>query len=347
MMEEAVINKVQAFLRAEKMTRKSLYENLLAEGVVKPNSEKCFYELLEYALDEGIISSNKIIKFKKKKGKLPEIFSTDQLIKMFDEVDRPKLGVCMWLGFFCGLRIREICNLRVEEVDLNNKVIFVKDSKNTNRRKEGYGKDRVVSVPDIAINPLMKWLEIIQGGEWFIPSMQDSNKNIRTKTIHEQFRFLLNRCGLSKGDYVTEYRGRNHGKKKDLKKTTYRFRFHTLRHTYASYLLDKGVPLENIQRALGHNQLETTLIYAKVKDSTTKKFINDAFSVSKRFAVKDSSFNAQTGREGAVGQHLKEVLGAEEVLKVRLAKGEIDLLTYKRLLAEINPENTVNVLIKR
>lgn len=344
-MQDEVISRINEILKKEKMTRKSLYENLLAEGVVKPNSEKLVGELLEYSINSGLINSSRIIKFKKRKGRLPEIFTIEQLIKLFDEVDRPKLAICMWLGFFCGLRIREVCNLEIDDIDLKNKLIFVRNSKNTNRSKEGYGKDRIVTVPDLAINPITKWLEIIEGGKWFIPSMQDVNKPIRTKTIHEQYRYLMNRCNLSKEDYTTEYRAKNHGKRKDMKKTTYKLRFHTLRHTYASYLLDKGVPLENIQRALGHNQIDTTLIYAKVRDTKTKQFINNAFNMPMKWGNNHSQLNNyQVEKPEPKKQDFN--INAEEILKQRLARGEIDLVTYKRLMAEINPENTVNVIFQ-
>ena len=343
-MQDKILTKINELLSKEKKTRKNIYENLLAENIVKPNSEKLVYEILEYGLENGLINPSRIIKFRKKKGKLPEIYTIEQLIKIFDDVDRPKLAICMGLGFFCGLRIREVCSLLIDDIDLKNKVIFVRNSKNTNRSKEGYGKDRIVNIPDIAISPIKKWLDIIQGGKYFLSSMQDPNRPIRTKTIHEQYRFLLNRCGLSKEDYTTEYRAKNHGKRKDMKKTTYKFRFHTLRHTYASYLLDKGVPIENIQRSLGHNQIDTTLIYAKVKDTKTKEFINKAFNNPMKLIRKDSLLNAPKTEEPKQQQ---SNLTAEDILRQRLARGEIDIISYKRLLAELNPENTVNVIVSK
>ena len=54
------------------------------------------------------------------------------------------------------------CTIR-DDVDVVNKKVFIKDSKNTNRFLDGYGKDRVVTIPDIAINPIKKWLDIIAG----------------------------------------------------------------------------------------------------------------------------------------------------------------------------------------
>jgi integrase/recombinase XerD len=340
-MHEKIITEINKLLKKDKLNRKQIYENLLAKGVVKPNTEKIVYETLEYALEGGLISPSRVITYRKKKGKLPELFTTEQLIKLFDNVNRPKLAVTMWLGFFCGLRIREICNLQIDDIDLQNKRIFIRNSKNTNRSKQGYGKDRIVTIPDLAISPIKKWLEIVQGGKWFLPSMTDPDRAIRTKTIHEQYRELLQSCGLSIGEYTTHFKQKNHGRKKEMSKTTYKYRFHTLRHTFASYLLDKGVPLENIQRQLGHEQIDTTLIYAKVSDKKTKQLINEAFNMPMALVNRQSLPITPIDEKRATRE---PNLSPETILKQRLARGEIDLVTFKRLLAELQPENTVNII---
>lgn len=343
-MQDKIIDEINKLLKEKKRNRKQIYENLLAKGVVKPNSEKLIYEIIEYSLDNGLISKSKIITYRKKKGKLSEVFTTEQLIKVFDEVERPKLAVTLWLGFFCGLRIREVCNLRTDDLNLNDKLLFVRNSKNTNRSIEGYGKDRIVSIPEIAISPLKKWLNIIgDSSKYVIPSMQDPNKPIRTKTIHEQYRYLLKRCGLNQEEYSVNYRQKNYGKRKDMKKNIYKYRFHTLRGTYATYLLEKGVPLENIQRSLGHNQIETTLVYAKIRDNRTKQLINNAFNTPLRLVNNESILNNPNKQESKPEQANIE---PETILKQRLARGEIDLITYKRLLTELDPENTVNVIVQ-
>lgn len=337
-METEIITKVNEYLQDKKLSKKAIYENLLSDGIVRPNSERLVYETLSYGIGQGFIKASKIIKWKKRKGRLPETFTNEQLIKIFDEVDRPKLAVCMWLGFFCGMRIREICQLQIEDIDLDKKKIFIRDSKNPNRLRDGYGKDRVVTIPTIAISPIQKWLSILQGGKWAIPSMQDENKPIRTKTIHEQYRQLLNKCGLSSEEHHTNFKAKNHGVKKDLRKTTYKLRFHTLRHTYASYLLDKNVPLENISRTLGHNQLDTTLIYARVRDTKTEQLINQAFDMPMRLVDKTNRY-VQNSDDKKITEN--QNISATEILRRRLASGEIDLISYRRLLTELNSEDII------
>ena len=346
-----LVDKIKKMLEQEKMNRRQIYENLLVGGDIKPNSEHLVFEVIEYGLYHKIINPARIIRWNKKRGKLPTIYTTEQLITIFDRVVQPKMAIILWLGLFCGLRIREVCNLKISDVDLLNKKLFVRDSKNTNRFLEGYGKDRIVTIPDIAIPPIKRWLSIIQGGVWFVPCMQSPDRQIRTKTVHEQYRQILKLCGLDEAEYVVEYTARNYGVKKDLKKTMHKYRFHTLRHTYATYLLEKGVPLEHIQKLLGHNQLDTTLVYARVSDKQTKQMVNEAFNMPMKLLNRVSGFNEAKPFQDLAPQIAAREVSAQlesptEILRKRLARGEIDILTYKRLMAELNPENTVNVIHK-
>lgn len=345
----ALIKKISELLNKKgKLNRKQIYENLLAKGEVQPGTNQILNQILDYAISEGFIAQSKIHRYRSKRGKLPEPFTIDQIIKIFDFCLRPKLAIVMWMGMFCGLRISEVCNLKKENIDLKNKKIIIKNSKNTNRSLEGYGKDRVVPLPDIAIPCIEKWLRIVEGSIWFIPSMQSDNKPIRSKTIHEQYRHLLNGGNLSQIEYTTSYKAINHGVKKELKKSTYKYRFHSLRHTYATYLVEKDVPIQNIQKALGHEQIETTLVYAKIRDKKTSKFINDAFNMPMKIVNRESMLN-HPPYELASDKNKSEVTPESEfnILRRRLAKGEIDILTFKRILSELDPEKTMNIIITK
>ena len=117
------------------------------------------------------------------KNKLPDVLSVEQLVKIFDAVDDPKIAIATAVTFFCGLRISEICKLRIEDIDFENKKLKVVDSKFSMRTKTKYGKDRYVIIPDMMIGPIQKWLNIIQGGKYFLPSDKCPNSYVRPKTI--------------------------------------------------------------------------------------------------------------------------------------------------------------------
>jgi integrase/recombinase XerD len=212
------------------------------------------------------------------KNKLPDVLNVEQLIKLFDAIDRPKVAIASALAFFCGLRISEVCNLKIEDVDLEKQRLKVVDGKNSRRSLSGYGKDRYVPIPPQIISPLKKWLEIIDKGKWFLPSDKSPNSHIRKKSLHEQFRESLNRAGLLIPKYELEYEQKINGKKTLKKATRHKYYFHTLRHSYATYLRDKGIDIYTISDLLGHNQVTTTQIYARISDSQRQRAINQAFN---------------------------------------------------------------------
>ncbi len=214
------------------------------------------------------------------KNKLPDVLSVEQLVKIFDAVEDPKIAIATAVTFFCGLRISEICKLKIEDIDMENKKLKIVDSKFSMRTKTKYGKDRYVIIPDMVIGPIRKWLNIIQGGKYFLPSDKSPNSYVRPKTIQEKFRVILRKTGLLIPMYELNYKMVINGIKKEKKATRHKYHFHTLRHSYATYLLNKGVDLYTISDLLGHNQITTTQIYARISDVKRKEAIDRAFNTS-------------------------------------------------------------------
>jgi len=119
------------------------------------------------------------------KSKLPDIFTKEELIKLFEAMFRPKCVIACFVALMCGLRVREVCNLQISDMNLERRIIKIRDSKNPNRKKQGnYGKDRIVPIPEIAISPIKKWLDVVEGGKWFLPSAKSPDLKLRTKTLH-------------------------------------------------------------------------------------------------------------------------------------------------------------------
>jgi len=213
------------------------------------------------------------------KNKLPDVFNVEQLIKIFDFIDRPKVAIACALAFFCGLRISEVCNLRIEHVDLERKVLKVVDGKNSRRKFSGYGKDRYVPIPPQLIHPLNIWIDIIGGGKWLFPSDKSPDTHLRKKSLNEQFRDVLKKAGLLIPVYTTEYNAKIQGKRVSRRRTRHKYYFHTLRHAYATYLRDKGLDIYDISALLGHSQVTTTQIYARISDKQLSSAVNKAFNM--------------------------------------------------------------------
>ena len=95
-----------------------------------------------------------------------------------------------------------------------------------------------------------------------------------------------------------------------LGRPRYKYYFHTLRHSYATYLEEQGVAIEKISKLLGHADIGTTMIYTHISDTKAQQSVDEAFS---------SPF----GLKKNVMPQSNNVKSPEEILGVRLANGEI------------------------
>ena len=102
----------------------------------------------------------------------------------------------------------------------------------------------------------------------------------------------------------------------------YAYSFHTLRHTYATFLLEKGVDLHYIQRALGHSDLHTTQIYAHIGQKDLQNKINGAFGCLKKRRKEENN-----------------IVDPIHVLQLKLAEGEIGKEEYLERLELLNSSN--------
>jgi site-specific recombinase XerD len=140
--------------------------------------------------------------------------------------------ICFYLLWHCGLRISEVCSLLVNDVDLSGRKLFIRDSKER--------KDRVVYLSKTTVEALRHHLDIRPD--------PDSAYLFTTRSGH------LKRGGLWK-------RLRNYGRQCSVSITAQR-----LRHTFASQMLAAGMPVSSLQCYLGHELMDTTMIYAEVSN---------------------------------------------------------------------------------
>ena len=229
-----------------------------------------------------------------KNRKLPNVFNKTQLLQFFTGVEETDVFMACLVSLFCGLRISEICKLKRQDIDLVDGRIKIVQGKGS--------KDRYVMLPS-SIKPLIeKWIRITES-DYFIPT--SAKEGTSTNYLSLKFKKYLAKANLKIQSFVT-----SHGQQR------YEYSFHTLRHTYATYLLEKGVDLYYIQRSLGHSDIYTTQIYAYVSQKDLKEKIEKAFSTSQ---VKN------TKRIQATTQ----ITDPMEILKIRFANGEISMEEFK------------------
>ncbi len=260
-------------------------------------------------------------------NKLPNIISKEHIQKLFQAVYIPKLAVAMFISLMCGLRVQEARKLETADINLQEKKLLIRNSKNTNRSKEGYGKDRIIPIPECAIPIIKAWISVVQGqSKFFLPSDKSSEIPVSKAFLEEGFAEARKRTGLNTVEYAIKYKtgayreGRNQ----------YHIKWHSLRHFYACYVYGKTRDLYAVSRLLGHNQVTTTQIYAKVSDKVLRESVDFAFNMpmrTKAFSENPmSAINYNIPEIAKQGQKEKTPI---EILENRFAKGEISAPDYQ------------------
>ena len=230
-----------------------------------------------------------IRKIKERGRKLPNVFSKKQLLELFSTIKETDVFIGALLGLCCGLRISEVCNLKKENIDFESEKIKIVQGKG--------GKDRYVMLPS-KLKPILELWFRINKKENVVPAMY--NEELRTAQLGKNFRKYLQEAGLLIKSFKTS-----------VGQQRYAYSFHTLRHTYATFLLEKGVDLYYVQRALGHSDIHTTQIYAYISNKDLQNKINFAFGKKE----KKKSF--------------QNVFDPFQILQLKFANGELSETEYK------------------
>lgn len=233
-----------------------------------------------------------IRKVKEKERKLPNVFNKKQLLNLFDVIVETDVFVASLLALCCGLRISEVCSLRKQDVDFESEKIKIVQGKGS--------KDRYVMLPEKLKPILEKWFRINES-EFVVPAV--FRDNMATSQLSIKFRKYLHEAGL-----LIKMRKTVAGQQRHA------YSFHTLRHTYATFLLEKGVDLYYVQRALGHSDIHTTQIYTHISNKDLQNKINFAFGRTQKKA------------------RVEQVFDPVQLLQLKFANGEIGLEEYNAKL---------------
>jgi len=176
---------------------------------------------------------NKELKIKrpKKEKHLPSVLSKEEIFKILNVNMNPKHQLILKTIYGLGLRISELQNLKPEHIEFERKMVLIKNSKGA--------KDRYVKLPETLSKELKNYIELNKGEYVFF----GRSKKINLKTIQKIFENSLKKSGIKK-----------------------KASCHTLRHSYATHLLEDGVDIRIIQKLLGHSKLETTQVYTHVSN---------------------------------------------------------------------------------
>jgi len=174
----------------------------------------------------------------KKSRKLPNILSEEEIVNLIRVTKNIKHRTIITLLYSSGLRIGEILNLRLSDINIERKQIFIKEAKGR--------KDRYVILADSFIPLLNDYLNTYAPKYWFIEG--EPGRKYSASSIRNFLKHSCREANIDKG--VTP---------------------HTLRHSFATHLLENGVDIRYIQELLGHSKPETTMIYTHISKKQLMK----------------------------------------------------------------------------
>ncbi len=215
-------------------------EKKLASSSV--NRARCAIKFLyEDTLDNFKIMRN-IPKTKPSRVRLPLVLDKAEIKAIFAEITNLKQLAILQLIYSSGLRISEAANLRVSDIDSNTMRVHVRLGKGA--------KERYTKLAKTALITLRDYWKRCQPKEILFPG-QKPDRPIHPASIALTFKKAKAKAGIQKPATV-----------------------HTLRHSFASHLLDQDEKLATIQKLLGHNSIKSTAIYLHVSPSTFDKVLS-------------------------------------------------------------------------
>ena len=205
-----------------------------------PSSEVLFLAAVKYAY-ENIFKKNITsgIKRPKKETKIPVVLSKKEVESLLNALTVPKSKLMISLIYACGFRVSELANLKINDLDFNEKKGFV-------RRGKGK-KDRVFNIP-----------------EFIHEQIKEQAENQRKDNQEFLFTGPKGRISIRNIEKIVKKASERAGINKEVHP-------HTLRHSFATHLLEDGLDIRYIQALLGHSDLNTTQIYTHISPEELKK----------------------------------------------------------------------------
>lgn len=177
----------------------------------------------------------------KKPMQLPKLLNEDELARLFNSIQNKKHKAILFTAYSAGLRVSEVVNLKLADIDGKRMQIHIRDAKGK--------KDRYVNLSPVLLDILRQYVKMVKPTpkEYLFESEQ-TGKAYPTRTVQQIFTNAKKKAGILKEVGI-----------------------HSLRHSFATHLLDKGTDIRYIKDLLGHFDIKTTERYLHV---SKKQLVN-------------------------------------------------------------------------
>jgi len=175
----------------------------------------------------------------KKPYKLPKVISEEKILKGLQSIDNLKHKALLFTAYSAGLRVSEVVKIKIADIDSDRMQIRIEAAKGK--------KDRMVTLATATLEVLRQYFLEYKPKKYLFEGM-NGEEHYSPRSAQQVFNQQFQRIGLPKY-----------------------FSFHSLRHSYATHLLENGTDIKYIQELLGHNDIKTTLRYTHVSKKAIEK----------------------------------------------------------------------------
>ena len=172
---------------------------------------------------------------------MPKVIAPADIKKLFEATENLKHNTMLKLCYGLGLRVSEIVNLKITDIDSASMQVFIERAKGK--------KDRYVNLPE-SILPQLRTYFIEYKPKLYLFEGQYGGQ-YSSRSAQQVFRNAMQKAKINKTVGI-----------------------HSLRHSFATHLLEQGTDIRFIQELLGHNDIKTTLIYTEVSNKNLRKIIS-------------------------------------------------------------------------
>ncbi|MFA4846250.1 MAG: site-specific tyrosine recombinase/integron integrase [Patescibacteria group bacterium] len=205
---------------------------------ISPQSRNLFLNAIKFFYQKTVGAGQQItVTSAKKNQRLPAVLSRKEIVSLLDATRNVKHRLLLALAYGAGLRVSEVIDLRVKDIDLAELTIHIKQAKGK--------KDRITIFPEKLVTEVRN---LIAGKDASgVVFASERGGKLTTRTAQKVFESCLNKAGIQKDAT-----------------------FHSLRHSFATHLLENGVDVRYVQELLGHQNIRTTQIYTHVTNPSIK-----------------------------------------------------------------------------
>lgn len=191
----------------------------------------------------------KRLEYGRREKHLPVVLSVEELLALLAALVTLRDRVIVTLLYSAGLRLAEVCNLRVADIDSSRMLLHIR----------GKGKkDRYVPLSAVVLELLREWWRATRPHDLLFTNQKDPSRPINRTTVQRSVRQAADRAGLTK-----------------------RVSPRTLRHSFATHLMEQGTSMRVIQVLLGHSHVRTTETYTHVSPAHARSPLDKLLAPSK------------------------------------------------------------------